>query len=88
MLKNIAENSMRWANYSEHCIESEVHMAKHKTSNRSVLMYTKEGDLVGKFGSIRSAANHIGVGERRVWNVCNGVRKHVHGYVFKYADED
>lgn len=63
-------------------------MAKHKTSNRAVVMYSIDGDLLGIFDSIREAAERSGVKYGMVWNVLNGIRKSAHGYVFKYADED
>lgn len=63
-------------------------MAKRKTSNRTVAMYSIDGDLLGMFDSIREAAEHTGVKYGMLWKVLNGARKSAHGYIFKYADED
>lgn len=54
---------------------------------RTVLQYTKGGELVGTFPSLAAAAAAVGKSASNIGNCCNG--KHVksaYGYVWKYGD--
>lgn len=68
---------------------------KEKVRNskrRPILMYDKEGNLVGEFSNNVKAAEYIGCQKSAIWNVLNGYKSsnalttttHVKGYTFKY----
>ena len=60
-----------------------------------ILMYDKEGNLVGEFPNNQKAADYIGCQKSAIWNVLNGYKSpkakttttHVKGFTFKYASD-
>ena len=51
---------------------------------KSVAMIDDDGNIVKRYFSVSDAARDIGVHHNSVSRVCYGIRKHIHGYKFKY----
>lgn len=47
--------------------------------------FDKQMNFVGSFSSAREAEKELGVGYRLISQVCNGVKKSAHGYIFQFA---
>ena len=79
-------NRKKWQHTEEY--KEKMRNAKR----RPILMYDKEGNLVGEFPNNQKAADYIGCQKSAIWNVLNeykssGAKKtttHVKGYTFKY----
>jgi group I intron endonuclease len=66
-------------------ILTEEHRAKiSKSLYKQVDQYDREGRLLGSFSSIKEAAKQLGIAAANITMVCNGYRKHTHGFVFKH----
>lgn len=57
-------------------------------NKKRVGKYDKNGDLLKIFNSAAEAANEESVHRDHISRVCRGERKSLHGYVWKYIDED
>ena len=62
--------------------------AIRKKYSKPVLMFNRNGDFEAEFPSVTAAGDHIGVNQSQVSNVLTGKRKSVHGYTFKYKNEN
>ena len=61
----------------------------YKNKNeRVVLQYTKEGDFVAKYPSLKAAATAVSDVKKwtSIWDCCNGELKSYLGYIWKYAE--
>lgn len=58
-----------------------------KKYNKPVVQYTKDGEYVKTYPSVKEAAATIGVGKEHFSAVCNGKYKTCQGFVFKFQDE-
>jgi predicted GIY-YIG superfamily endonuclease len=83
---NFGTNRKKWQHTEE--FKEKVRNSKR----RPILMYDKEGNLVGEFPNNVKAAEYIGCQKSAIWNVLNGYKSskalttttHVKGYTFKY----
>jgi group I intron endonuclease len=83
---NFGINRKKWQHTKD--FKEKVKNAKR----RPILMYDKEGNLVGEFPNNARAADYIGCQKSAIWNVLNGYKSlnakttttHVKGYTFKY----
>ena len=79
-------NRKKWQHTEEY--KEKVRNAKR----RPILIYDKEGNLVGEFPNNQKAADYIGCQKSAIWNVLNGYKSpkakttttHVKGFTFKY----
>ena len=79
-------NRKKWQHTEEY--KEKVRNAKR----RPILMYDKEGNLVGEFPNNQKAADYIGCKKSAIWNVLHGYKSpkalttttHVKGFTFKY----
>ena len=53
---------------------------------RKIAAYTKSGNFVKRFLSIKKAAAFCRVAPNNIGGVCKGARKSLGGYIFYYAD--
>ena len=51
---------------------------------RSVVCYSENGELVGKYESVGSAASAMGVARQGIMRVCNGKGKRCGCYIWRY----
>lgn len=56
----------------------------NKKNNKTVLQYTKTGELVAKYNSLQEASDAIGISKNNLSYVCHGGRKTAKGYIWKY----
>lgn len=63
--------------------ENTVH--PHFSKRKSVLQYTKENKLVGKYENLSDAQRQTGVGRLTISRVCNGVQEYGGGFIWKFA---
>ena len=56
-----------------------------KTNGKSIYQYDINGNFIATYESAREAEKVTGIGFRMISRVCNGVRPHTHGYIFKFA---
>ena len=52
--------------------------------SRKVLCYSEDGELLGKYESVGSAASAMGVARQGIMRVCNGKGKRCGGYIWRY----
>jgi hypothetical protein len=79
-------NRKKWQNTEEFKVKA------RNAKRRPILMYDKEGNLVGEFPNNQKAADYIGCQKSAIWNVLNGYKSskalttttHVKGFTFKY----
>lgn len=57
-----------------------------ETMERTVLQFSKDGELIKEFHSLRSANDETGAGVGHISAVCHGKRKTAGGYIWKYKD--
>lgn len=73
-------SNLAWSEKSE---EDERGRRKQK-GTRSVLCYSEDGELLGKYESVGSAASAMGVARQGIMRVCNGKGKRCGGYIWRY----
>ena len=64
-------------------VGEEVSVVKRK----AVAQYTKDGELIATFASLREACQSTGANDGSVSCVCNGKRKTANGFTWKFADK-
>ena len=52
--------------------------------SRSVICYSEEGELIGKFSSMSEGARKMGVSRQGIMRVCSGKGKRCGGYIWRY----
>lgn len=59
---------------------------RNKFKEKPVLQYTKDGQFLKRFDSVKKAAIQLGLTESSIHCVCKGIRRYksTGGYVFKY----
>lgn len=58
-----------------------------KEKQKPVLQYTKDGVFVARHESLRSAAESINGKHPNIYKCCNGIKKSMYGFVWKYEDQ-
>lgn len=63
---------------------------RNKFKEKPVLQYTKDGQFIKKFDSVKKAAIELGLHETCIHCVCKGQRgyKQTGGFVFKYVSKE
>ena len=51
---------------------------------RTILQYDLDGNFIKEWHSIRHAGRSLNILASNIWAVCNGNRKTMGGFVFKY----
>lgn len=75
-------------------IEHKKHIGKHlserniKTKSRKVIQFTKDGQFVAEYPSVKEAEKQTNIKQPSISMCCNGVRKTAGGYVWKYKGEE
>lgn len=73
-------SNLAWSEKSE---EDERGRRMQKGS-RKVLCYSEDGELLGKYESVGSAASAMGVAKQGIMRVCNGKGRRCGGYIWRY----
>ena len=55
---------------------------------RKILQYDLDGNLIKEWDSLKDIERALNVSYTCIWQVCNGKRKQVKGYAWKYKDEN
>jgi hypothetical protein len=85
-MNNVIDN-LEWVTSSENLLhKSKLYGKDLKTSNRRVGQYTKTGELVAEFDSIKAAAASVGSPRVSVDAALNGRVYTLKGFVWKYLD--
>ena len=58
-----------------------------KEKRKPVLQYTKDGFFVARHESMREAAESVGGKHPNIFKCCNGIKKSMYGFVWKYEDQ-
>lgn len=61
---------------------------KERASKGPVLQYTKDGELVATYKDLRTAARETSFARSSIACACNGNRKSLNGYIWKYGNKD
>lgn len=56
--------------------------------NKKIIAFDLEGNEIGRYHSATDAANQLKCTTSGVCNILNGRRKTLHGYIFRYINED
>lgn len=93
-LNNTAEN-LEWctSDYNLHYgtrIQrySQTQRDNGTSKSRAVKQYTIDGVLLNSWNSIRNASRYTGIDSSAICGGCNGKYRVVHGYVWRYAEDD
>lgn len=90
---NRVEN-LRWATYKENCnnpktIEKYKQWVGGKNGNsKSVIQYTKNGELVRKWDCITDVKKELGICGSHIGKCCKRLRKSAGGYKWEYYDHE
>lgn len=76
----------QWSFESKENIERYDDIAKPRIGKRkSILQYTTQNELIGKYKNISAAQRQTGVGRLTISRVCNGVQEYGGGFIWKFA---
>ena len=73
-------SNLAWSEESE----EDARGRRKQKGTRSVLCYSEDGELLGKYESVGSAASAMGVARQGIMRVCNGKGKRCGGYIWRY----
>ena len=66
--------------------KSEAHKkAISKANSKKILQFTKSGEFIREWQSIREASRQLKINCSNICQCCNGKRKYAGGYVWEYA---
>lgn len=64
------------------------HLKKvHKSFEKPVVQYTRDGEYVNEYESMKDAANAVGGSYQGIYRACSGRRPTAHGFKWKYKTE-
>jgi len=67
---------------------SDMKSGKNTKTSKKVSQYTKEGELIKTHYSIHEAGRCTGVGFQNISKCCNGKRKSIGGFVWRFANDN
>lgn len=62
--------------------------SRSKSTSREVDQFTKEGEYLATFSSVKEAANKNNISASGIYATCNGQQKTSGGYVWKYKESE
>ena len=77
--------NLEWITVTEnnqHARDTKLYISK----TIKVSQYTKDGDFIETFNSIKEAMEKTGCSDSKISMVCKGKRNHTHGYIWKYTE--
>ena len=79
-------NTSEYGGFS--CKHSEETRRKMSESHgvNGILQYSKDGDFIAEYPSIREAERHTGCHNQSICACCKGKRKSAGGYIWRYKD--
>lgn len=83
---NNVEN-LEWCDMSYQNKYGKGAIARNKFKEKPVCQYTKDGEFIARFDSVKIAAQKLNLNESSIHCVCKGTRRYksTGGYIFKYA---
>lgn len=83
---NNTEN-LEWCNMSYQNKYGKGAIARNKFKEKPVCQYTKSGEFIERFDSVKIAAQKLNLNETSIHCVCKGTRRYksTGGYIFRYA---
>lgn len=82
---SISKSGKNNPNYGKPCSETRKHNIG-VANGKTVLQYTMDGELVGKYYSACEAGRITGINSNSITRVCRGERPQTHGFVWKYEE--
>lgn len=83
-LNNHVDN-LEWCTYAE----NNLHSIEEGKKGRTVIQFTKDGEFVQQFDSIKRAESHTGIASQNISKVCKGERESAGEYKWEYGvDKD
>lgn len=73
-------SNLAWSEESE----EDARGRRRQRGSRKVLCYSEDGELLGKYESVGSAASAMGVARQGIMRVCDGKGKRCGGYIWRY----
>ena len=65
---------------------SEALKGNTNAPTKSVIQFSKEGDLIAEYPSTREAERQTGCNQSNISQCCRGTRKSTGGYIWKYKE--
>ena len=73
--------------YGKHLTEEHrKKIRENNPSSKPVLQYSKDGEFIAEYPSLREASRHTGCDNSSICECCKGKRKSTVGYVWKYKE--
>ena len=74
-------------NISHEDIRARANQAIRASKSIPLLQYDKKGNFIKEWESSKVAGKELGLNEKNIRNVCNGLRKSCGNYIWKYKKE-
>ena len=65
---------------------SEAHKEKIYANTKPILQFSKDGEFIAEYPSIREASRQTGCNNSHIGSCCKGERKSTGGYIWKYKE--
>lgn len=62
-------------------------MSENNKNKRKIIQYSKEGELIKEYNSIKEASIELNINYTSISKVCNGRCKSAGNFIFKYSEE-
>lgn len=80
------DNRMYGTRLARISIANKGKFVNRKDQSKTVLQFTKEGEFVAEFPSLKEVERQLGFNFGNLSNCCRGKIKHSYGYVWKYKE--
>ena len=65
---------------------SEAKIGNHNRPQKSVIQFSKDGELLSEYSSLHEAERQTGCSKGHICECCKGTRKSVGGFIWKYKE--
>ena len=77
--------------YKEDIPDPALGITPYKTNEwkrKSILQYTRDGQFVKEWSSVKEASNQLSIGQSSLYRVLTGRQDYSHGFIWKYKTDD
>lgn len=82
------KSNLEWCNSSYNKLYGTRGKKQSEKESIAVIQFTLDGELIRKWGSMKSVENKLGINRGNISNCCSGRCKSVGGFIWKYYDLD